>query len=65
MYQGKFILHVFVFVRAQLVLSLSPPSRCPFWVKMYKLGHQIYLSRLENSDSSSVCPISCYLNLNK
>jgi hypothetical protein len=29
-----------IFVRAQLVLSLSPPSRCPFWVKMCKVGHK-------------------------
>jgi hypothetical protein len=65
MYQCKSIHHVLIFVRAQLVLSLSLPSRCPFGVKMCKLGHQSHPSRLKDSDFSSVHPINCYLNLNK
>jgi hypothetical protein len=65
MYQCKFILYVLIFVRAQLVLSLSPPSGCLFWVKMCKLGHQTCPSRLKDSGFSSVHPINCYLNLNK
>jgi hypothetical protein len=40
MYQCKSILHVLMFVRVQLVLSLSPPSGWPFWVKMCKVGHK-------------------------
>jgi hypothetical protein len=65
LYQYKFTLHVLIFVRAQLALSLSPPSGCSFWVKMCKLGHQSYPSRLEDSDFSSVHSINCYPNLNK
>jgi hypothetical protein len=65
LYQCKFILRVLIFVRAQLVLSLSPPSGCPFWVKICKLGHQSYPSRLKDSDFFLVCPLNCYLNLNK
>jgi hypothetical protein len=48
MYQCKFILYVLIFVRAQLVLSLSPPLGCPFWVKMCKLGYQSCSSRLKD-----------------
>jgi hypothetical protein len=65
MYQFKSILYVLIFVRAHLVLSLSTHSGCPLWVKMCKLGHQIYPSRLEDTDFSSACSINGYLNLNK
>jgi hypothetical protein len=65
MFQCKSILHVLIFVRAQLVLSLSPPSGCSLWVKTCKLGHHSYPSRLKDSNFSSVHPINCYMNLSK
>jgi hypothetical protein len=43
----------------------SSVSAEPQLVKMYKLEHQSYPSKLKDSDFSSVHPINYYLNLNK